>query len=352
MSKKMLLISNLYPNKNFPEYGTFVHDFVTGLTKFDWKITKVVLDKKRGRIYKILSYIFFLFKSWIFLNKNDHDITYIHYASHSSIPLVVSKKQKYLVVNVHGSDVLPNKKKQKIFSIFTRYAIHKANLVVVPSAYFKEIILKKYSIPSEKVFISPSGGIDESFFKSNRPLSDGHLKFGYVGRIEPGKGWRIFLQAIQKANIKNANYIMVGTGSEENELKKEIEKLSNYNIVYMGQQGHESLIDIYSSFDWLVFPSKQESLGLVGLESMAVGTPIIASDISGIKTYAIDKKNALLFQSGNSDMLASHMSMVDKMTLEEWNNYSNTGINTANGYRKMNVMWAMDQKLLTALPNK
>ncbi|MCT4411953.1 glycosyltransferase family 1 protein [Leuconostoc falkenbergense] len=348
MNKKMLLISNLYPNEDHPEYGTFVKEFVTGLGELNWHISKIVLNKKNGKIHKIVSYISFLFRSWLSLNTNKDDITYIHYASHSTIPLVVSRKQKFLVINVHGSDILPNHSSQKYFSFFTKYALLHADLIVVPSEYFKKVVLEKYNVADDIIFISPSGGVDTYFYQDrvHTPIKN-QMVMGYVGRIESVKGWRTFLSAINNSEIDNTHYLIFGSGSEEENLICEIKKMGNPNIEYMGPIRHNDLPNIYQSLDWLIFPSESESLGLVGIESMATGTPLIASNIGGIRTYAEHKKNSLLFESGNSTQLADCILSVKNMKLVEWQHYSNQAFITAKKYEKKAVMKQLNAKLLS-----
>ncbi|MBZ1519355.1 glycosyltransferase family 4 protein [Leuconostoc mesenteroides] len=350
MVKKILLISNLYPSKEYPEYGTFVKEFVTGLTDLGWDITKIVLIKKNDKFRKLLSYASFLFKSWVYLNFSNNDITYIHYASHSTIPLLFSKKQKFLVVNVHGSDVLPNNERQKYFSYFTKNAVQKANMIVVPSKYFKKVVLKKYNVPSEKIFISASGGVDETFFQKRSFKYQKHtMTIGFVGRIESVKGWQTFLESLQKITIDDTKFLIFGSGSQEKELKQKIKITDNPNIKYMGHVGHNELGKVYQSFDWLILPSKRESLGLVGIEAMAMGTPIIASDIDGIKTYAVHKKNSLLFNPGDSKQLADYISLAKQMDYSEWESYSNQAVRTATNYEKSTVMRQLNEKLLECI---
>ncbi|MBJ7630232.1 glycosyltransferase family 4 protein [Weissella confusa] len=352
MSKKMLLISNLYPSENYPEYGTFVKEFVTGLNGLNWKISKIILTRKNGKFHKIMSYVSFLFKAWLSLNTNTDDITYIHYASHSTIPLIVSRKQKFLVINVHGSDILPNRRSQKYFSFFAKYALLHADMIVVPSEYYKKVVLAKYKVADDLVFISPSGGVDSYFYRDRIHVpSKDKMVMGYVGRIEAAKGWRTLLSAINSIEKDNTHYLIFGSGSEEKKIISEIKKIGNPNIEYMGHIGHNKLQNVYQSLDWLIFPSESESesLGLVGIESMATGTPIIASDIGGIRTYAIHKKNALLFDSGNSKQLAYYLSLVKRMDLAEWQNYSNQAFFTAKKYEKKVVMEQLNAKLLSCI---
>lgn len=346
----MLLISNLYPNKEYPDYGTFVKEFVTGLADLDWDITKIVLNKKIGKFRKLLSYSVFLLKSWLYLNISNNDITYVHYASHSTIPLIVSRKQKFLVINVHGSDILPNHRSQKYFSFFTKYALLHANLIVVPSEYYKKIVFEKYNVADDIIFVSPSGGVGTYFYQKriHVPIKD-EMVMGYVGRIESVKGWRTMLAAINNMGIDNTRYLIFGSGSEEETLINEIRTMANPNIEYRGHIVHHDLKKVYQSLDWLIFPSESESLGLVGLESMATGTPVIASDIGGIRTYAVHKENALLFNPCDSMQLAEYISLAKQMDYSEWKCYSNKAVRTAMNYEKNAVIRELNEKLLECM---
>lgn len=355
MAKKMLLISNMYPSKKFPDYGTFVSEFVNGMSSLNWDIFKVVLNKRSSKIGKIISYLIFLLCSWFSLNKSTNDVTYIHYASHSSIPLLFSRKQKYLVVNVHGSDVLPNTKLQKKFQFFTRYAVLKADMVVVPSRYFKDIVCSKYGVSKKSIFVSPSGGVDKSFFKKhNKFITGKKTVFGFVGRIEKAKGWNVLLEALRKIPAEKVKCIIVGSGTEQDKLKKKLRNLSDLDITYIGRQGHEQLRNLYPSFDWLIFPStsESESLGLVGLESMASGTPIIASDIGGIVTYARDNKNSLLFKSGEVDLLVKSINRALGMDYKTWKQYSDESLKTAKKYKHEIVIKNLSDELTMRLDGR
>lgn len=350
MTKKMLLISNMYPNQEFPDYGTFVKVFSDGLENFNWNISKVVLNKKKGTYHKLLSYLNFILRSFFALNFRSSDVTYIHYASHSTIPLIISRKQKNLVVNVHGTDVLPNNRKQKLFDFFTRYSLNVADLVVVPSIYFKGVVEEKYKISSNKIFVSPSGGVSEKFYSQNKDREkNSSLRMGYVGRIESKKGWQTFLDAIKLSENKDIEFYIYGSGSNEDLLIQELKNLTNFKIKFLGRIGHEELPEVYRSLDWLIFPSESESLGLVGIESMVTGTPIIASKIPGIESYAIHEKNSLLFPKKDSKQLADYINLVEKMSPTEWKKFSNEAIQTSKQFHKDSVMAKLNNKIEEAV---
>ena len=79
----------------------------------------------------------------------------------------------------------------------------------------------------------------------------------------------------------------------------------NDNVHYVGGVRQEELADYYNKMDVFVFPTKyEESLGLVGLEAMACGTPVIGSYLGGLTDYIVDGKNGFFFEVGNAVALA------------------------------------------------
>src|SRR5690625_3290193 len=109
---RILLISNMYPSKQAPYYGTFVKSFVEGLeNQRGVNIDKVVVTKKSKKIKSLVAYLFFFSKILFKINfkKKNYDIIYIHYVKQSLLPflLVNRKKLPPLVLNAHGSDVFP-----------------------------------------------------------------------------------------------------------------------------------------------------------------------------------------------------------------------------------------------------
>ena len=83
------------------------------------------------------------------------------------------------------------------------------------------------------------------------------------------------------------------------------------------------LSEYYKSLKLFIFPSERESLGLVGLEAMACGVPVLGADNGGIANYIEDGENGLLFKKGNAEDLASkiidfaEMTKVKRLSIED-----------------------------------
>lgn len=317
---KILLLSNLYPTKDFPYYGTFVKNFYEGLIKRNIKVEKVTLKKTNKKIKKLINYFKFFIDSIFKLFKGSYDIIYIHYVSHSGLPLLFYRpKNKMVVCNIHGTDLLP-KKHKRIKKYLCVKILNKSDLIVVPSNYYYEIINKNEKIKNKNIIISPSGGIDSRIFYDMNNRSNEKINIGYVSRIEPDKGWDTFIDAIAKLNKENYQFFLVGEGSQRPEMDMLIAKYDfGDSLTVLPLLNQHELNEYFNKMNIFVFPSRSESesLGLVGLEAMAAGTILIGANNGGIATYLKNEKNGFIFDKNSSNDLASKIEYVSKLNLDE-----------------------------------
>lgn len=306
----------MYPSDSHPGYGVFVRNFVDSLKKQDVIVDSIVI---RGRslnaVDKLAKYFMF---GWRVIWKGlfgRYDCIYVHYLAHSLVPVLFLRKitDIPLVCNAHGEDLLPRSRLEKFIFGLVRNTIASSRVIVVPSEYFASIA--KAIFPDSDVFISPSAGVDLNVFRPvsssceetlNRPV-----KVGYVSRIDDGKGWDVLLAAVRRIREKYPELalevMIVGEGTQTATLKEMIATQELTSIVkYLGAMPQEQLPKFYSSLDVFIFPTVRaaESLGLVGLEALACGTPAICSDIGGVRTYMRHGINGYLFPPGNVDALA------------------------------------------------
>lgn len=333
--KKILLVSNMYPSDKYKHYGTFVKNTEELLKDNGFDVDRVVITKHLDRITKLFSYFDLYIGTILKSIFNNYDYIYVHFISHSSLGAVISKKMckdTKLILNAHGNDVLADMDFEKKNEERSKKYIKHADAVVVPSKYFKDVIVSKYNYDEEKVYVYPSGGVNTTRFinidqkeaKKAVNLSDKYSYIGYVSRIEKNKGYDIFLKAIKELvdqdKVKNLKFLIVGGGLEEdkfNELVKKL-KLKDY-LEIRNMVSQEELINIYNSLDIFVFPTyrKSESLGLVGLEAMSCETLVIASKNYGPTDYVVDNKNGKFFKPKDEKDLAAKILEMEKMNKEE-----------------------------------
>ncbi|WP_332400855.1 glycosyltransferase family 4 protein [Lactococcus laudensis] len=352
-NRKILLISNMFPSKKYPSYGTFVKIIENSLVSEGWDTKKVVLYKKNSKILKVFGYLKFFTLTLNSLLLSKDRIIYVHYWIFSGIPLLLFSP-KNLVINIHGSDLLPQKKIQKYLLRVTHKLLYKAILIVVPSEYYKELLILKYKINKEKIFVSPSGGIVIPKKIPEKNFDPSYISFGFVGRIEEAKGWQTLLEAVKilPDNFKG-KISFVGTGSEEKKLidisKTLTGHLQNIDIKILGAVPHEKMNSVYQKFDFLIFPSESESLGLVGIEAMANGVPVIGSDVGGIVTYLKDQYNGKVFQAKNYLELSGILNDVFEMDNKSYMEMSKNAIRTASKYESSLVSRELSNKFFSII---
>lgn len=313
--KRILFLTNMYPSEKYPSYGIFVKKTYDWLIK-EYDVTLVKICKSDSKLQKLFNYMVFYIKA-IFLGCfNKYDCVYAHYISHSSLAvrcIKAVKKDLLIIGNIHGEDVFSEfnefKKNQKKSERF----IERANYIISPSEMFAEKLCKEYCVEREKVFVSPSGGVDTKLFrkiekneaKKKVNLEEQKRYIGFVSRIEKGKGWDIFVDAMSRVTEKEKDVqgLIVGSGSEQILLENYIvEKGMKEKIDCITSAGHDKLVYLYNAMDIFCFPSRRtaESLGLVGLEAMACEVPCVITEGNGPATYAKEGYNCYMFNPYDS----------------------------------------------------
>ncbi|HEY71479.1 MAG TPA: glycosyltransferase family 1 protein [Anaerolineae bacterium] len=145
----------------------------------------------------------------------------------------------------------------------------------------------------------------------------------YVGRIEPLKGVDVLLEALailQKNDVLEDHPVRVAIiGGEpeagEEEMTAEMARLKGICqslgmgeiVTFLGKQDQESLPYYYSAAEVVVMPSHYESFGMVALEAMACGTPVVASETGGLIFLVRDGETGFHVPAGDAEALADRL---------------------------------------------
>ncbi|MFQ6617995.1 MAG: glycosyltransferase family 4 protein, partial [Fidelibacterota bacterium] len=149
---------------------------------------------------------------------------------------------------------------------------------------------------------------------------------GWIGRMVPVKGCEYFLRAakIVSEQIDNVSFVVVGDG----ELLPEMKELSRSlgiddRVIFTGDR--EDPWIFYRLFDVFVLTSLNEGLGRVLIEAMAAGTPIVATDVGGVRDVLKNGDCGILVPSKDVDKISSGICklLIDK---EAANNYIKNGL--------------------------
>ena len=206
-------------------------------------------------------------------------------------------------------------------------SIMKPDYLLVVSDYWKKELADKYSLRPKRV----RNGVDLAKFYGaavrSKPAEASKLEFSAdgcktvltIGGIEPRKNTistlRAFARVKEYFTAKNERVIWLLGGGETlfdyRDYRKEffsgMEKLeieTGKDIFILGRVPEELIADLYNAADVFVFPSLKEGWGLVALEAMASGVPVIASDIEPLTEFMENGKNSLLVSPMDWEALA------------------------------------------------
>lgn len=338
-------ISNMYPSKKNPFYGTFIETIKSNLESCGESVVLLSLNKENLFIKKILKYIVFYFNILkCFFASNRNDIFYIHFVTHSSLPIVIGSLfiKRKVVLNFHGSDIFISGGflKKFISNMINKKAVAIAYKIVVPSDFYKKVVMDKFSVSEERVCVSASGGIDLNKINKIKKVSKKHTSdefvLGCFGRITPSKGVFILLKALELVDIAKHKISVIIIGPIDKKFEKfffvAIENMKFKGVHVIPGMSHNEILDMYNEIDVFIFPSLKESLGLVGLEAMAFNKPVIGSNIEGITSYLCHDYNGYLFDAGSPEKLANAIGQYIQLSPEKKKEMAMNCEETANRY--------------------
>ena len=169
--------------------------------------------------------------------------------------------------------------------------------------------LKKHGIKRQIKFLS--NGVDlEKFYP--KPVKKNGKTILHVGRISYEKNIDVLIKAFKLVLKKhpNAKLLIVGKGPDMNRLKKEAGSYLNKNIKFLGPVVHEKLIKVYSGVDIFATASTIETEGLVILEAMACGLPIVGVNALAIPTIVKHGRNGFIAESKDLKEIANYISVL------------------------------------------
>ena len=162
--------------------------------------------------------------------------------------------------------------------------------LIVPSTLVRDSMVR-YGVDENKIHIIPHG-VDTSKFKFNRIEHDG-FRILYVGANSYRKNTHLLIKAFNKTDMKKECELhLVGSGCNI------LTDVKN-NIYGSSFLNDDALISMYQSSDLLVLPSREDGFGLTVLEALSCGTPVLVSDMAGVKDLVSDKVGFVINMNEN-----------------------------------------------------
>ena len=248
------------------------------------------------------------------LKKEQFDIVHLHEPMAPILPLCVLEFSKS--VNVGTFHASYNRQHLYRFTspITKRWQarLH-GNIAVSPAA-------RRYvnnTFPGDYEIIP--NGIDFKHFASETApypeYQDGKLNILFVGRLEKRKGLRYLLEAYSKLKWEQPNIrlIVVGPGNPDKESYRILSSHNLQDVEFVGRVSYDDLPRYYASSDIFCSPATgAESFGIVLLEAMAAGKPVVASDIEGFRGVMTEGKQGMFVPKKDSDALAKTLGNLAK----------------------------------------
>ncbi|MFC2067094.1 glycosyltransferase [Chloroflexota bacterium] len=177
-----------------------------------------------------------------------------------------------------------------------RYLVKSCHRIIAATEKEKEDIIRYYGASPDMISVIPCGVNLDLFRPIDKDIARQQLGFSngktilFVGRIEPLKGIDKLLMSMSYLKNKEGLRLVVigGDGNSHYDMER-LQVLSRElciqdSVIWLGLVGQEELPRFYSAADVCVVPSYYESFGLVALESLACGTPVVATKVGGTES--------------------------------------------------------------------
>jgi glycosyltransferase involved in cell wall biosynthesis len=200
-------------------------------------------------------------------------------------------------------------------NLINRVMIARADAVLAISRQIEDYYLRKLRLKREKVR-HIGNGIDLAHFKrkdgqslrQSLGIGANERVIGIVANLRPEKNHKLLISAFSRVAevLKDVKLVLVGTDCMNGEIQKYaiMAKVSD-RVLFLGQR--DDIPELLSVFDVFCLPSIHEGLPLTVLEAMAVGVPIVGSDVMGINEIIKDGSTGLLFPAGDDEKLAERI---------------------------------------------
>ena len=204
-----------------------------------------------------------------------------------------------------------------------------ADLITASSPHEKSAMVRLYQAQEQKIKLL-SCGVDLSLFKP-LDMEESRTRLGlngekvilFVGRIEPIKGLDLLLRTVAEMEETHIKALIVGGSAEQEPEVERIKDLAHSlgieeSLEFVGLVDQRELPVYYNAADVCVVPSYYESFGLVALEALACGTPVVASRVGGLSEVVRHGRTGYLVSGRCPEPYADSVEMIfSNKTLQE-----------------------------------
>jgi len=259
-------------------------------------------------------------------NRLRYDIVYSHYWMSALVGKYLHEKQQvpyltmYHTLGAVKNNIGIGENEPALRIVSERDTIKDCQRIIVATEKEKLDLVHHYNALPEKVGVVPCGvnmelfhPVDKTVARKNLGLKDEKVLL-FVGRIDPLKGIEQLLKALPLVKTDERLRLIVVGGDENSKAElEELQKLAaelkiQDAVSFRGLEKQEQLPYFYSAADVCVVPSYYESFGLVALESLACGTPVVAADVGDLKNIIRQGETGYVTPDNSPEKLAAGIS--------------------------------------------
>lgn len=204
--------------------------------------------------------------------------------------------------------------------LFLRHALRASHGITTLSKYTADMMVVRQGVASHKIALLPPA-LDPEFLahvggNSAAPSLSGKRVLLTVARLlakESGKGVDLVLQALPAVlrACPDTHYVIVGDGDQRDSLQRMALDLGiSGQVTFVGSKVGKDLTSYFQRADLFVMPSRQEGFGIVYLEAMAFGKPVIAAKSGGASEVVLDGETGYVVAYGDIAALAERITRV------------------------------------------
>tara|TARA_B100000900_G_scaffold334798_1_gene296175 strand:+ start:1228 stop:2325 length:1098 start_codon:yes stop_codon:yes gene_type:complete len=201
------------------------------------------------------------------------------------------------------------------------------NHVITNSSAMSDLITKSYKIKKNKISVLPY--LLEKSKNPWKPKDKREFSICIVGRLSLSKGHENLIYAFNECIKTNPKLklLIVGDGPEKNTLRKLTESLKQKgHVAFLGNIPNRDIGAIFSKCLVSISASKSEAFGIVNIESLREGTPIICTNTEGAKDIIVNGKNGFIVDFAKKNDLSKTISKI----IKNWDFFSVNALKTFN----------------------
>lgn len=306
---KILLINNLYPTEQNPQPAAYIKSQKDCLEATGAEVDLLVLKADfSGFVSKYFNYLKFFAQLLFNFSYSKYNLIYLnHLPNYFFVLFIHFPFMKNVVIHWHGSEIyapnIHNHWLNRISYLFTPRRFYH----IAPSKYFAKEVARVMKINTEQVFISPSGGVDIDKFKpSENKRETDEVVIGFASELSFMKGADTLLRLVErkddleKSYGKKIRFKAIAYGRDKNYFLEQF-RAQRDKIDVLNPIPNDQMVYFFNSLDILFFPTrrKAESLGLVALEAMACGKPVLGPRAFALPEYIMPGINGEFYESDN-----------------------------------------------------